>query len=62
MAEAGGGKLAEGAFTARALAEMATARGVDMPIAHAVDDVLAGRIHIEAAIDMLMSRPLKAEA
>ena len=62
MTEAGGGKLAEGAFTARALAEMASARGVEMPIAHAVDAVLAGRIRIEAAIEMLMSRPLKAEA
>jgi glycerol-3-phosphate dehydrogenase (NAD(P)+) len=61
IAEAGGGKLAEGVFTARVLVEMAQARGVDMPLAGAVDAVLAGSISIDAAIDSLMNRPLKAE-
>jgi glycerol-3-phosphate dehydrogenase (NAD(P)+) len=59
--KAGGGKLAEGVFTARALVEMARARGVAMPIAEAVDAVLAGAIDIDGAIAALMTRPLKAE-
>jgi glycerol-3-phosphate dehydrogenase (NAD(P)+) len=59
--EAGSGKLAEGAFTASALVELARARKVDMPIAEAVDDVLAGRLDIEGAITRLLSRPTGAE-
>jgi glycerol-3-phosphate dehydrogenase (NAD(P)+) len=62
LAEAGGGKLAEGAFTASALAETAHAKGIDMPIAEAVDDVLAGRLDIDGAIARLLSRPMGAEA
>ncbi|PSC02968.1 glycerol-3-phosphate dehydrogenase [Alsobacter soli] len=58
---AGGGKLAEGVFTARALVEMARSRRVDMPIAEAVDRVLSGQLTIDQAIDALMTRPLKAE-
>lgn len=59
---AGEGKLAEGAFTASVLVEMARDAGVDMPIAAAVDAVLAGRLAIDAAIEALMARPQKAEA
>jgi glycerol-3-phosphate dehydrogenase (NAD(P)+) len=54
-------KLAEGVFTASALVAMAQARDVEMPIATAVDAVLAGRVGIEAAIDSLMTRPFRAE-
>ncbi|MCP8938737.1 NAD(P)-dependent glycerol-3-phosphate dehydrogenase [Alsobacter sp. SYSU M60028] len=61
VAAAGGGKLAEGAFTARVLAGMAAERSVDMPIAQAVDAVLEGRLSIRAAMDALMTRPLRAE-
>ena len=61
MHEAGGGRLAEGVSTARVLAEMASARGVDMPLAAAVDAVLSGALSIDGAIDSLMNRPLKAE-
>ena len=60
-AEAGGGRLAEGAHTARVLVEMATARGVDMPIATAVDAVLGGRLAVDEAVSALMTRPLRAE-
>ncbi|TCK23099.1 glycerol-3-phosphate dehydrogenase (NAD(P)+) [Ancylobacter aquaticus] len=56
------GKLAEGALTASVLVAMAQARGVDMPIARAVEDVLAGRSDIEQAIGSLLARPQKAEA
>lgn len=56
-----GGKLAEGAHTAPVLVEMAAARGVDMPIASAVADILAGRIGVGGAIEALLSRPVRAE-
>jgi glycerol-3-phosphate dehydrogenase (NAD(P)+) len=55
------GKLAEGAFTAAALVEMAKERGIEMPIAEAVDAILAGRIDVDQAIEALLMRPLKAE-
>lgn len=56
-----GGKLAEGAFTASVLVEMAAAKGVDVPVSAAVDTVLAGRLAIDDAIEALMARPQKAE-
>lgn len=58
---ASGGKLAEGAFTARALVELATARGVDMPIASVVDRIVSGEMSVDAAIDSLLLRPPKPE-
>ena len=61
LAEAGAGKLAEGAFTASVLVETAHAKGIDMPIAEAVDDVLTGRLTVEDAIARLLSRPMGAE-
>ena len=61
LSEAGGGKLAEGVHTARILVDMARARSVDMPIAEAVADILAGRISIQESIDLLLMRPLKTE-
>lgn len=59
---AGGGKLAEGVHTAAVLVEMARARGVAMPIAEAVEGVLAGRLAIDLAIESLMTRPITSEA
>jgi glycerol-3-phosphate dehydrogenase (NAD(P)+) len=56
-----GGKLAEGAFTAPVLVEMAQDRGIDMPIANAVAAVLDGRLGVDAAIESLLTRPFKAE-
>jgi glycerol-3-phosphate dehydrogenase (NAD(P)+) len=53
--------LAEGAFTASVLVAMARERGVDMPISFAVDALLAEKTSVDAAIDSLLSRPLKAE-
>jgi glycerol-3-phosphate dehydrogenase (NAD(P)+) len=60
-ANAGGGRLAEGAHTAAVLVELARSKGVEMPIAEAVDDVLAGRRPVEEAIARLLSRPIGAE-
>jgi glycerol-3-phosphate dehydrogenase (NAD(P)+) len=54
-------KLAEGAFTASVLAEMAKDHGVDMPITAAVAAVLDGTISVDDAIASLMTRPFRAE-
>ncbi len=59
--EAVGDKLAEGAFTASVLMEMAREKNIDMPVASAVAEVLSGRMSIDAAIEALMARPQKAE-
>src|SRR5215467_3667581 len=56
-----GGALAEGIFTAPVLVEMANAKGVDMPIANAVVDILAGRASVDEATETLMTRPFRAE-
>jgi glycerol-3-phosphate dehydrogenase (NAD(P)+) len=61
LAEAAGGKLAEGAFTADALVALARGRDVEMPIAEAVAAVLAGTLTVDAAVEGLMARPLRAE-
>jgi glycerol-3-phosphate dehydrogenase (NAD(P)+) len=61
VAEAAAGTLAAGAFTASVLVARARERGVEMPIAAAVDDVIAGRSTLDQAIDALMQRPLKRE-
>jgi glycerol-3-phosphate dehydrogenase (NAD(P)+) len=57
----GSGKLAEGVFTAPVLVTMAQAKGVEMPIASAVADILDGRIGIDDAIENLLTRPFRAE-
>jgi glycerol-3-phosphate dehydrogenase (NAD(P)+) len=59
--QASGGKLAEGALTAAVLVRMARSKGIDMPIAEAVNAVLEGRSGIDEAVAGLMARPLKAE-
>jgi glycerol-3-phosphate dehydrogenase (NAD(P)+) len=56
------GKLAEGAFTAPVLQEMARERQVEMPIAAAVADVLLKRLSVDEAIAALLARPIKSEA
>ncbi len=55
------GHLAEGAFTAGVLVEMARSRGVEMPIAAAVAAVLDQNLTIDAAIEALLTRPFRAE-
>ncbi len=56
-----GGPLAEGAATAEALVMRALAAKVEMPIAAAAAEIVAGRIGVDAAIGALLSRPLKSE-
>ena len=60
-AEAAGGKLVEGAFTAGVLVALARRRRVEMPVAEAVDAILSGHLGIDAAVEALMGRPVKAE-
>jgi glycerol-3-phosphate dehydrogenase (NAD(P)+) len=55
------GKLAEGAFTAPVLLEMAREKNIEMPIAAAVAAILAGKLSVDAAIESLLTRPIKAE-
>jgi len=64
LAEALRGKLtiAEGVATAPAVAALAVKHSVDMPICAAVRAILAGEADIDAAIDGLLARPLRAEA
>lgn len=61
QALAGKLSVAEGAATAPVLVEAATGAGVDMPIAAAVADLLAGRAAVAQVVDRLLSRPLRAE-
>ena len=56
-----GHALAEGIFTAPVLIEMAKEKGIDMPIAAAVADILAGRASVDAASETLLTRPFRAE-
>jgi len=55
------GKLAEGIFTAPVLLEMAREKNVDMPIASAVAAVLSKNMSVDAAIESLLTRPLRSE-
>lgn len=55
------GGLAEGVFTAPVLLAMARDKNVDMPIAAAVAALLSGQTSVEASIESLLARPLKAE-
>lgn len=59
--EAPAGALAEGAFTASVLVEMARERAVELPICAAVDAILAGRASVAAAVEALLARPQKPE-
>jgi glycerol-3-phosphate dehydrogenase (NAD(P)+) len=61
--EALAGKLsvAEGVDSAPAVTALARKVGAQMPISEAVAAILAGRVGIDAAIEALLSRPLKTE-
>jgi glycerol-3-phosphate dehydrogenase (NAD(P)+) len=61
LAEASAGKLAEGAFTAAVLCEMARARGIDMPIVDGVTAILDGTATVPDAVKALMARPFREE-
>ncbi len=58
---AGRVSVAEGVASAPAVVALAARHGVEMPICTAVDDLLAGRLDVDAAIAALLSRPFRAE-
>ena len=53
--------VAEGAFTAPVLADLARKHGVSMPIVDAVEALLAGAMPAAEMVLALLSRPLRAE-
>ena len=53
--------VTEGVATARAMVEIARARGIELPIAEAVHAVITGQTTVDAAIGALLSRPLRSE-
>lgn len=56
------GHVAEGVYSARTVLQRAQAVGVDMPIVHAVVDLLDGRTTPAQAVTALMGRNAKAES
>jgi len=55
------GHVAEGVSTAREVAKLSRAKGVEMPVTDAVHGVLEGRLTPKAAVEQLLSRDLKQE-
>ncbi len=53
--------VAEGAFTAPVLRDVARGQGVEMPIVEGVCALLEGRVTRAAMIDALLARPLRSE-
>jgi glycerol-3-phosphate dehydrogenase (NAD(P)+) len=53
--------VAEGASTAPVLRRAAAEAGVDMPIVEAVCALLSGEAGVDAVVEQLLSRPLRAE-
>jgi glycerol-3-phosphate dehydrogenase (NAD(P)+) len=51
----------EGASTAQAVTRLVHEHGLDLPVSRAVDDLVSGRTNVEAALHVLLSRPLKQE-
>ncbi len=51
----------EGVATARAVRKLAQERGIDMPISAVVADLADGKTDVFAALNTLLSRPLKEE-
>jgi len=55
------GHVAEGVRSAKEVARLAKAKGVDMPVSDAVNAVLEGRLAPAAAVQALLARDLKQE-
>ncbi len=53
--------VAEGVYTSAAVARVAAAKGIDMPICTAVNAIVEGRLTVDGAIEALLSRPQRAE-
>jgi glycerol-3-phosphate dehydrogenase (NAD(P)+) len=55
------GELVEGAHAAAVADRIAAARAIDMPVTHAVAEIIEGRLDVAAAMASLMSRPITTE-
>ncbi len=53
--------VAEGAFTAPALARLAEQQSIDMPIVAAVNGLISGRSTVDQVLEQLLSRPPRPE-
>ena len=53
--------VTEGVASAPSIIALAKRHGVEMPICEAVDNILAGRVSVEDAIDALLNRPFTLE-
>lgn len=58
---AAGGKLAEGAYSARVAVNLARQHQVDVPICKTVAQMIDADLSIDDALNTLMARPLKSE-
>ncbi len=56
------GHVAEGVYSARTVVQRAAALGVDMPISHAVVDLLDGRLKAAEVVQRLMARDPREES
>lgn len=54
--------VTEGVYTAAAVVRLAREKGIEMPIAEAVHEIVEGRATVGDAIATLLARPFKAEA
>ena len=54
-------KKVDGVATARAVVKLAAGMGIEMPVTAMVNALALGRIALNDAIGLLMSRPLKQE-
>jgi glycerol-3-phosphate dehydrogenase (NAD(P)+) len=55
------GTTVEGVATAKAVMVIAADRGIDLPVCEAVNAIMDGRLSIDAAVESLLSRPLRVE-
>jgi glycerol-3-phosphate dehydrogenase (NAD(P)+) len=53
--------VAEGAYTAGAVARLAETLGIDMPVAQAVDHIINDGAEVAAVVDDILARPFRRE-
>jgi glycerol-3-phosphate dehydrogenase (NAD(P)+) len=53
--------VAEGLYTAAAVARVAAEKGIEMPICSGVQAIIEGQATVEASIEALLARPFRAE-
>jgi glycerol-3-phosphate dehydrogenase (NAD(P)+) len=58
----GRNSVSEGVYTAGVVNEMARQRNIEMPICAAVHGIVEGEIDVDAAIEKLLTRPIRAES